>query len=265
MSKSSYLDNLIKGALPIIPRSAYLNKLWSDTTNVKITPMTSSIFDNLSNTTEYKITNSSYLNDKNNFKAEAKFGLNSMSKNIISKITLNDEYLPKTSKNKTTNSPGSSRYKMSITAPPDYMPASITRIRGSESKTIQILFPKSFSRSIQAAFAKENPVGSDTPIVAYSYTNAEQMPLEFDALADYLPEGYNSLNEYVEDIIEILKPKKESKIIYEPTVTVQIADITFSGICESVSINYDTLFNGTNNSSSSFVHAVISCNFTKLS
>ena len=96
--------------------------------------------------------------------------------------------------------------------------------------------------------------------MAFSYTDAEEIPFEFDALADYLPYGYNTLKEYVDDILNILQPRRSNSVIYEPTVIVEFADIRFKGICQSINISYDNVYNY-----KSFVHATISCSFTKLS
>lgn len=260
MAKSSYLDNLINGTLPIIPRSTYINKLWRETTNSTVTHPASSIFTNLTNSSIYTLMGSNYLNDLSNMvRNQVTSGL---PKNYTSVITLDNRYLPISRElKKDFDNFGDGSYRDKIIAPPGYLPASITRTTvGMKQKEIPILFPKSFSRSIQASYAKENPVGSTRPIVAYSFTNAEQIPLEFDALADYLPNGYTTLNEYVEDIISILKPGSSNSAITEPTVTVTLADISFQGICESISINYDNVYGD-----KTFTHAVISCNFTKLS
>lgn len=261
MSKSSYLDNLIKGNLPINPRSTYINNIWRETTGTKVSPPTSSIFTNLGNEVTIALMNSNYLYDLTNaYKNNLVVNMNSTAYSMS--ITLDKRYLPVTAENKNKNAPGNSKYGLSIVAPPEYLPATITRTTAGERHEIPILFPKSFSRSIQASFAKENPVGSTLPITAYSYTNAESIPLEFDVLADYLPTQYKDkgLNAYIEDIISILKPKKSNSTIYEPTVTVSFADISFQGICESVSVNYTNLYDY-----KSFTHAVIDCQFTKLS
>jgi len=263
MAKSTYLDNLINGKLPDTIHSTYLNRLWRNLTDGTISPVTSSIFTSLTNDIDYILIGSDYLNSlssniKNNLVTD-------MSSTYMGNITLDKRYLPiearqTVGQNKDSNAPGNSRYNLSINTPPEYLPAIITRTTNGENKNIPILFPKSFSRSIQANFAKESPVGSTSPITAYSYTGAESIPIEFDALSDYLPAGYNTLNEYVEDIISLLKPKVTNSTIFEPTVTVTFADISFSGICESVSISYDNLYDY-----KSFTHAIISCQFTKLS
>lgn len=261
MAKSSYLDNLLKGNIPNTPRSIYINNLWRETNGNKVSPPTSSIFTNLSNDIDIILMNSSYLYDlTNTYRNNLVVNMNSTA--YSSNITLNNNFLPIAAKNKMSNAPGSDKYDLTITAPPDYLPAMITRTtNGMEQIQIPVLFPKSFSRSIQASFAKESPVGSDVPIVAYSYTNAESIPLEFDVISDYLPTKYKNLglNAYIEDIISILKPKKTNSTIYEPTVMVSFADISFRGICESISINYDNLYDY-----KSFTHAIINCQFTKL-
>lgn len=258
MARSTYLDNLINGNLPIIPRSTYINRVWRDTTDITVSPVTSSIFNNLTNSIDYILMGSDYLNNLNYIRRQNL--VFNMSSTYVGNITLDNRYLPVELKSRGTDYTNSYKDNLTISAPPEYLPATITRTTNGLVKVIPILFPKSFSRSMQASFAKESPVGSITPIVAYSYTGPESIPLEFDALSDYLPQGYKTLNEYVEDILSLLKPRRANNTIYEPTVTVSFADISFQGICESVSISYDNVYDY-----KSFTHAVINCQFTKLS
>lgn len=252
MAKSSYLDNLINNKLTNMS-NRYLTNLWDSYGNTGYTYFNNRLA-SFTNDEIIALTSSDYLN---NLKTNQT--VLDMTNPVLSSITLNTQYLPINRNN--TNYDYSKRdlFNGKI-APPEYLPARITSIKGGSIITIPILFPSSFSRSISASFAKENPVGSDKPIMAYSYTDAEQIPFEFDALADYLPEPYTSLKGYVEDIISILKPGKTNNIIHEPTVEVTFADITFRGICNSINISYDNVYGY-----KSFVHAKISCQFTRLS
>ena len=255
MAKSSYLDNLINNSLPAnLYRYRYLSELWEmNSTNAYIS-YRNGFVNGLSDDVEISVTGSDYLNNI----ATNQTVIN-MSNPKLATITLDKEYLPRVRQRRAINNNLQNKLTMDIKVPADYLPASITSVKGGSSHTIPILFPKTFSRSISANFAKENPIGSSTPIVAFSYTDAEELPFEFDALADYLPNGYSSLKEYVDDILSILQPKRSSSVIYEPTVIVEFADIRFKGICQNINISYDNVYNYR-----SFVHATISCSFTKL-
>lgn len=257
MSKSKYLDNLINNKLPSNTRVRYLSELWNINSDNTYNTYRFNRLNNFTDEELYLITGSQYLNDSSNINQTVTDGMNST---LFSTITLNPQFLPIANVNDRSRF-DLTKFNDSIKLPPEYLPASITAVKGGvSSRTIPILFPTSFSRSINATFAKENPVGSTQAIMAYSYTDSEQIPLEFDALADYLPEGYTTLNEYVEEILNILQPRKSNDTIFEPTVIVEFADIRFSGVCTSVNVSYDNVYNY-----KSFVHARISCQFTKLS
>lgn len=254
MAKSSYLDNLINNKLSMT-KPRYLSELWDTYSDNTYDTYRFSALNNFTNEVLIEITGSDYLNNLNTNQSVL-----NMNNPMLSKITLNSAFLPAVRRN---NISGATQKKTatSIKLPPEYLPARITSVKGSITRTIPILFPASFSRSMSAHFAKENPVGSVIPIVAYSYTDAEEIPFEFDALSDYLPSDFHSLNEYVEAILDILRPSHNADgVIFEPTVIVEFADMYFKGICNSVSINYDNVYDY-----KSFVHARISCQFTKLS
>ena len=267
MAKSSYIDNIINTQAGTNYR--YLSELWNSNSLNTYDTYQYSITNNFSNTIDVAIASSDYLNN-----LDTNQTVLNMSNNYLSSVTLNPNYLPV----KNPNNPLGMQYSKfdfvdgkrdekgniipGTIMPADYLPAYISSIKGSTSYVIPVLFPKSFSRSISASFAKENPVGSTTPIVAYSYTDAEEIPFEFDALADYLPTGFSTLKQYVDAIINILKPSisgSEQNIINEPTVIVEFADMRFEGICTSVNVSYDNVYNY-----KSFVHASISCQFIRL-
>ena len=260
MAKSSYLENLINNKLPKnVYESRYLSELWDSITDAPYTTYRNSLVNSFSEEVAVAVAGSDYLNNLRTNQTVL-----DMRDPVLQSVTLNPQYLPITEKtfiDKNFNS----KISQAIKAPPGYLPARITSIKGGTyGKMIPILFPKSFSRSISASFAKENPVGSVTPIMAYSYTDAEEIPIEFDAIVDYLPDGYTTLSSYVDEVINILKPRINGSVVYEPTVLVEFADIRFKGICTSINISYDNLYTGASEKSSSFVHAVISCQFTKL-
>ena len=252
MAKSTYLDNLINDRLPK-NNSRYLSSLWDTYGDNTYTTYRFNTLNNFTNEEFVTVMGSDYLNNINTNQTVL-----NMNDPALARITLNTEYLPinrisRNMQNTLQNVENTLRY------PAEYLPARITSIKGNSVVSIPILFPASFSRSLSASFAKENPIGSDKPIMAYSYTDAEEIPFEFDALADYLPAGFNSLKSYVGAILDILRPGKSGNIVQEPTVQVLFADMSFKGVCTSISVAYDNLFNN-----KSFVHAKISCQFTKL-
>lgn len=254
MAKSLYLDNLINDRLPV-NNGRYLSSLWEGYGDNTYATYRFSAINNFTNEELIAITSSDYINN-----LQGNQTVLDKQNPLVDSVTLNPKYLPIHRNWYTPNK--SVRDSNIINHPAEYLPARITSMKGSQVYSIPILFPSSFSRSITANFAKENPVGSDTPIMAYSYTDGEDIPFEFDALADYLPEEYVGvgLKGYVDAIINILKPGKSGSVIFEPTVIVEFADITFKGVCTSVSVSYDNVYNY-----KSFVHAKISCQFTKLS
>lgn len=255
MAKSAYLDNLINDRLPVTYNNRYLSTIWDTYGTNSYASYLNNTLDNFTNEKIIALASDEYLTNL----ATNQTVLN-MDGPYISTITLNKAYLPIKKQHEVDRGKLNS-VNESIVAPPDYLPARITAVKGGIYSTpIPILFPSSFSRSISASFAKENPVGSDKPIMAYSYTDGEDIPLEFDALADYLPSPYTSLKQYVEAILDILRPRKSNNVVFEPTVIVEFADMSFKGVCTSINVSYDNLYNY-----KSFVHARISCQFTKLS
>ena len=148
----------------------------------------------------------------------------------------------------------------SITVPPDYLNAKLIIYKGGDKHLeLPVLFPGSFSNSISATYAKESPVGSNKPIIAFEHTDAESFPFSFVALADYLPTGYNTLESYIEAIKEMVKPYYDGQIVKSPSVQLVIANYAILCVCTSVNITYDELYNN-----QSFVKANISCEFTRL-
>ena len=261
MAKSSYLDNLINNKLPKNTyENRYLTELWNIIDNTPYNSYKNSLVNSFSDEVVVAVTGSDYLNNLNTNQTVL-----DMSNPWLSTVTLDSNYLPIVRTRRRISNKTMSDITNPIKTPPGYLPAFITAYKGGkERQTIPILFPAGFSRSISANYAKENPVGSSKPIVAYSYTDAEEIPFEFDALADYLPEQYATLKDYVEDILNILKPEYGSNkdklgTVYEPTVVVQFADMKFTGICNSINVTYDNIYNY-----KSFVHARISCSFTRL-
>lgn len=178
----------------------------------------------------------------------------------VTKNILNTYYVPTTKlikelKNK-VKSGGTFNH-----VPPQHIPAEIKVYHsGVETGKFYILFPESVSESLSAQFIKENPVGSTYPIVAFSNTSESSISLSFVALSDYLPEGFNKLEDYLKVIRSMVTPtypSKQANLVQGPSVYVRIGGISFYGVCDSISIDYDNLYG-----SSSFVKASISCQFT---
>ena len=193
MAKSSYLDNLINNKLPKnVYEDRYMSELWNIVSALPYSSYRNSLVNNLSDDKIIAITGSDYLNNLNTNQTVL-----DMQSSFLSKITLDDRYLPVKKIEEGTRTIGDRMQGLLSTnmrVPANYLPASITAYKGgAAARTIQVLFPASFSRSISSSFAKENPVGSTKPIMAFSYTDAEEIPFEFDALADYLPEPYTTL------------------------------------------------------------------------
>lgn len=171
----------------------------------------------------------------------------------MGKVTLNKNNLP-TSKIQVTQG------NTVINCPPSYLPASIRIYHGLSSNgsiEIPILFPESYSESLQANFIKESPVGSKLPIVAFSNTNPTSIPFSFICLSDYLPKGYSTLKSYIDAIKTMVYPKYNSTMVDSPWVIVTFADQSFTGICESINIEYDTSIFGNHE----LVKATVSCQF----
>lgn len=172
----------------------------------------------------------------------------------VSQVTLNKNYLPIASKDQLLLN----NIATTITAPPEYLTATIeVYFGGSKSYSFPILFPSSASESLSAVFVKESPVGSEYPIVAFSNTGEQQISLDFVALSDYLPSGY-TFDSYLEAIRKIVKPKiKSDNYVEGPEVYVSLANLKFSGVCNSINISYDNLYGN-----ETYQKADVSCQFT---
>lgn len=147
-----------------------------------------------------------------------------------------------------------------ISTPPGYMRCNIqVYYAGAIDHTIPLLFPESISESISANFVKESPVGSTIPIVAFSNTQPQEFSIQFLAAADYLPTGYKSLRAYIQDIKSMCKPKyhNQKNLVLAPSVLVTYSDLSFYGVCDSVSVDYEPVY-GNN----SMVVAKVNCTFT---
>lgn len=145
-----------------------------------------------------------------------------------------------------------------ISTPPGYLNCSISLYyAGVYDRTFQILFPESISESISANFTKESPVGSTYPITAFSNTGEQKVPMSFVVLSDYLPDGYSSVRAFIKDLKLMCKPKYSGSIVKSPSVQITFGDITFYGVCESISVEYANVY-GNN----SMVKATVSCDFT---
>lgn len=173
----------------------------------------------------------------------------------LGRTTLNSYYTPiKTIRNdsRALNQP------LFISTPPGYLPCKIDLYYGgSFYKTIPVLFPETISEQLSTNFIKESPVGSTYPITAFSNAQPTTVPVTFFALADYLPSGYTSLRSYLNDLKLMCKPRYSGNIVYSPSVRVTFSDISFYAVCDSLTIDYDQVYNNR-----SLVKANVSCQFT---
>mgnify|MGYP001851787487 CR=1 FL=1 len=174
--------------------------------------------------------------------------------NQFGKVSMNSYYNPI----KTIRTNAVLNQHTFISTPPGYMPCKIDLYyEGAYYKTIPILFPESISENLSTNFAKESPVGSTYPIVAFSSSQPSTIPISFIALADYLPTGYPTLKSYINDIKLLCKPRYAGDFVQSPSVKITYSDIVFYGVCDSIDIQYDSIY-GNN----SLVKANISCSFT---
>lgn len=173
--------------------------------------------------------------------------------NNMTSRTLNSNYYPHKYIRPVRNSSDNK-----ISAPPGYLPCELTIYYGGVYyDTIPLLFPQSISESHSANYAKESPVGSDFPIVAFSNSQPSTITLNFVALSDYLPSKYRALEDYIEAVKMMTKPKYTGNIVKSPSVQLKFSSLTFTGVCDSISISYATVYNN-----NSLVKADIDCQFT---
>ena len=143
--------------------------------------------------------------------------------------------------------------------PPNYLSCLIELYYGDEKdRDIYILFPNTFAESLSASFVKESPIGSDKPIIAFSNTNPQQVPISFTALADYLPTGFTSFKQYISAIKKMVQPIYKGDTVISPWVRIKFSNMEYEAVCDSIDISYANLF-GDN----SLVSATITCQFTK--
>lgn len=175
----------------------------------------------------------------------------------ISKVTLNKNQLPLASDTQTNRLAQTGTFSGKV--PPEYITAKIELYyAGKLNKTIPILFPESASEALGTNYLKENPVGSASPLIAFGHSSNTTINISFVALADYLPQGYTTLESYLDAIRSLTKPQYTEDFVKGPEVRVHLANLYFEGVCDSVNIEYQNVYgNGT------YSIANISCQFTK--
>lgn len=250
-SKSRFLEDLINNRLN--PETNIVDALWSNGVDIEYNIMTPSIVDNLTSDASV-ITNSgsTWLNALGVFQKNTNKTVTDTTLTTLNQVTTDRNAIP------TTRQFVKKQYTFN-TLPPSHLVCTLTANHGGTITEIPVLFPRSLSRSLTASFSKQNPVGSNHAIMAYSHTDSETIPFSFDVLSEYLPSGINSFNDYVDKIMSILKPTYAGSVVKEPRVTFEIADLKFSCVCTSANINYDMLFQ-----SNSFVHATIDVQLTRI-
>lgn len=177
----------------------------------------------------------------------------------VSMVTLNENMLPLASGTETMRPPESGTFTGKV--PPEYLTAEIELCyAGKVYKKIPILFPESASESLGANYIKENPIGSSNPILAFSHSNSSTISINFIALSDYLPQGYNTFADYLDAIRSMTKPQHTEDYVKGPEVRVHLANIYFEGVCDSINIDYRNVYGN-----DTFTIATIACQFTRAS
>lgn len=258
-SKSRFLEELISEKLT--PSTNIIDSIWN-VPSPEINTVSSSILESLTSDTTVLTNGDAWINSLQ------VHNYNSIPNTVsdtslvgLSQVTKNLQALPIT---KRVSDTANIKYNRS-TLPEKFMVCELAVSKGSSYiRTIEILFPKAFSRSITSTFSKQNPIGSSKAIMSYAFTDSETIPFSFDCLSEYLPEGYTSLTTYIDDIMDILKPSTTNNVVKQPRVKLTIADLQLDCVCTSVSVDYDMLFNGSTNENSSFAHAVVTLQLTRI-
>lgn len=173
--------------------------------------------------------------------------------NNMSRVTLNDFYIPLRNLRNTVGS------TTPIDSPPGYLVATIgVYYAGSLRYNIPILFPESMSENLSSSFVKESPVGSTYPHAAFANTQPQTVSISFIASSDYLPKQYGTMKDYINTIKQMVKPEYSGNLVLPPEVYVHVSDIEFTGVCDSISVEYKNIFTSTGR----MVMATINCGFT---
>lgn len=129
----------------------------------------------------------------------------------------------------------------------------------SKGYIIPIIFaPDSASESLSANYDQQNIPGRSAPIVSYSYTSARQVSIAFQVPADCVPEGYNSIRDYIKAIKALEYPNYDGTgIIKSPNCELVLPNLIINGVCTSISIEYKTDRYTSNNDTSASISLTI--------
>ena len=134
------------------------------------------------------------------------------------------------------------------------------KAEGSTGSVIPLLLsPNSLSETLSANYDQQNIPGHRAPIISYSFTGARQVNMSFTVLADHVPAGYD-MNSYIQALKDLEYPTYDASIVYAPSCTLVLPNLSIDGVCTSVTIDYKverTLRNGT-------MSADVSLSFTEV-
>lgn len=134
------------------------------------------------------------------------------------------------------------------------------KAEGSTGSVIPLLLsPNSLSETLSANYDQQNIPGHRAPIISYSYTGARQVSLSYTVVADHVPAGY-TMNSYIQALKDLEYPTYDASVVYAPSCTLVLPNLSIDGVCTSVTIDYKverTLRNGT-------MSAEVSLSFTEV-
>ena len=134
------------------------------------------------------------------------------------------------------------------------------KAEGSTGSVIPLLLsPNSLSETLSANYDQQNVPGHRAPIISYSYTGARQVSLSYTIAADHVPAGY-TMNSYIQALKDLEYPTYDASVVYAPSCTLVLPNLSIDGVCTSVTIDYKverTLRNGS-------MSAEVSLSFTEV-
>ena len=117
------------------------------------------------------------------------------------------------------------------------------RVSGKGNYIPIVFSPSNLSDTVAASFSQTAIPGGSAPVVTYSSTGARQLSLSLDIPLDYLPPNseYNNTEEYLNAFRALVYPSYGGNgAVYAPYCTVSLTNITLTGACTNVSIDYKT-------------------------
>lgn len=124
------------------------------------------------------------------------------------------------------------------TYPHDYMYAFINNLL--TGRTIQLsLSPNSASESINVNLNSEDIVARSAPIITYTGTGARNVQISFSQSEDTLPEGFNTIDDYVNSIKSLAYPVYNNGVVSPPSCQLVIGtSLNIIGSCQNVNVNW---------------------------